>query len=449
MISDTVRGSARLVLCGILFAVTALLIGCTPIAGSYAVSGPNAAVQERAVSGENYYYLPKVTLTAMVEQNERGLVLTVTSPRYKADAASGVYALSYQPSGVSEDSIKEFVSDERLLRTVRTSATDKTWKVLPQIVKATPTKESSVVAGNVVLLAWEFDPADKTQVETASERVSAAISGLAERECRAALRFALGTKKPGGSKAQEAAKTIEADTKQTNLFCQAEQRLKTSRQVINFEVVYNPFKKDKAVVPPCSIGVCTRVQAPASITATVGGSPVVRNTFMMPNDSDPLPIELRREAFATVSQALIFKDGIVVGSDLNKNHSVEGMTKIITGTVGWVLDSISSILLLKIDTTPGNDELQKANQRNEQLKDENAKLQEQVNNPDPAPSLNLFSLVIPGYGAGSGFEWKSNADTSKQAENSVTVRAGGGKDEKKPDGKTPDFGGPLTRGSNG
>jgi len=450
MIADKIEGSGRLAPWGILFSVTVPLMGCAPIAGSYAVSGPNARVQERAISGENYYYLPKVILTAIVEQTVQGLVLTVTSPTYKADAPSGVYALSYQPSGVSEDSIKDFVSDERLLRMVRTSATDKTWEILPQIVKATlPAKELSVTSDKVVLLAWDFDPADTAQVATASERVSAAISGLAERECSAAVRFALGSRKPGVSKAQETAKTIEADTKQKDGFCQADQRLKNSRQIITLEVAYNPFKTDRAVVAPCSIGVCTRVQAPASITATVGGAPVIRNTFMMPNDSDPLPIELRREAFATVSQALIFKDGIVVSSDLNKNHSVEGLTKIVTVPVAWLINSISSVVQLKIDTTPESDELQKANQKNQELQDANAKLQEQVDNKASTPSPNLFSMVIPGYGAGSGFELKSGAGTTNQIERSATRPQGSGNDQKKPDGKTPDFGGPITGGNNG
>lgn len=320
--------------------------------------GGCAAVQTRPASaagiGEGLSYnLPRAHFVLSVAEASGAVTVSLSGPRMVPDEGALLHA-RLPHNGASDDNVTISVdSHTNLLSKVEVTSVGRLTDIFTNAARSFAYLQGAESRAGTIIFQGEFDPAD---YEETVRQANLALRGYYVRNCASGLTAAT---MPFSDQLRDAGYS-EADRNQA-----LRDRLLLCRQLTDAglnadrtdlisltldSATMAAIRAEAAAAPDrsqCLRGICYRPLRPARFTLKVGDYYSLSDTFLMPDLSHIVFVDLRSGVFAQQKYTLTFSDGVLTSYQQDAHSELVGLARLPGEVVGAFISGTTEALGLR------------------------------------------------------------------------------------------------------
>ncbi|GAO40599.1 hypothetical protein SCH01S_49_00130 [Sphingomonas changbaiensis NBRC 104936] len=281
------------------------------------------------------YWLPTGRISAqLVYQPSRGFALRMALLPLMPDVDKGLFYLNYQGSPVENDKVQVEVEDG-LLKTVSIASETKLLDTVQGagegIGAIAAVLETALSRDQVdTLVTVRFNPANPTEVQNASKRLTTGLRVYAKREITL--------------------EALQAKPKATDKAALAELALRAAllHEALNADIsLAGTFPAIPTGDADCKIGICYRPLRPGLIDVSVNGVTFTQLGMNIPNGAPAVAFELSRSGAANSGQVLALDHGVLTSATITKDAEAPNIVRIPGTLIAGVIKGLTDTLTAK------------------------------------------------------------------------------------------------------
>jgi hypothetical protein len=319
------------------------LTGCTTVDSRHAGASP---------VGEGISYnLPRAHFVLSVVEAGGSVSVSLSGPRMVPDERGLMHA-RLPRNGLSDDNVTISVdSHTNLLAKVEVTSVGRLTDIATNLARSFAFLQGAETRSGTVIFQGEFDPADYVAtVQQANE----ALRGYYVRLCTSGLRL---ESQPFQDELQRAGYPDDEGKKALRdrlLLCR--QLSAAGVSAVRADLITltlddatvaslrNEASSTAAIAGQCARGVCYRPLRPVRFTLRVGDYYSLSDTFLMPDLSRIVFVNLGAGIFAQQKYSLTFSDGVLTSYQQDAHSELVGLARLPAEVVGAVISSTTEAL---------------------------------------------------------------------------------------------------------